>query len=63
MIDFRDNLKDKPYILLRNFYKKALDFNQKNIEAIAISSYNKNDNEVNSRFGAIVRTLVGKSFV
>ena len=50
MIDFRDNLKDKPYILLRNFYKKALDFNQKNIEAIAISSYNKNDNEVNSRF-------------
>ncbi len=50
MIEFRKNSEDKPYIILRDLYKKALDCNQMNIEAIVISSYNKNDNEVNSRF-------------
>lgn len=50
MISFKNNNKSKPFIWIRNLYKKALNSNQQNIEAISIASYNKHLNEVNSRY-------------
>ena len=50
MINFINNNEEAPYVRLRSFYNIALEANQKNIEAIAISSYSKVLNEVNSRF-------------
>lgn len=47
-INLRDN--SKPYDYFERLYNKALDANQKNIEAIAISSYNPKREEVTSRY-------------
>ena len=49
MIIFNNKNKSEPYRLLFNFYNHALSANQKNIEAIQVSSFNKNTNEINSR--------------
>jgi pyridoxamine 5'-phosphate oxidase len=50
MIKF-DNLKqDAPYMLLKEKYDEALQADQKNIEAISISSFNKKNNEVDCRY-------------
>ena len=50
MIEIRRVLNDVPYIRFNTIYKKALDLKEGNIEAICISSYNKDIGEVNSRF-------------
>lgn len=50
MIKFNELSKDKPYIELETRYESALKMNQKNIEAISISSFSKELNEVNSRY-------------
>ena len=50
MITFNNISKDKPYQILSKKYDEALSANQKNIEAIAISSYSNESREVNSRF-------------
>jgi len=50
MIELKENSREKPYLILRDLYKKALSNSQKNVEAISISSYDKEKNEVNSRF-------------
>ena len=50
MIKFKNLSTEIPYKLFEEEYKKALNVNQKNIEAISISSLSKNLNEVNSRF-------------
>tara|TARA_Y100000385_G_C13073506_1_gene630232 strand:- start:113 stop:718 length:606 start_codon:yes stop_codon:yes gene_type:complete len=50
MINFINISSTKPYKIFRNYYSKALLNNQKSIEAIAISSFNKTTNEVESRF-------------
>ncbi len=50
MITFNNICEDKPYQILREKYDEALSVNQKNIEAIAISSYSNESKEVNSRF-------------
>jgi pyridoxamine 5'-phosphate oxidase len=50
MIQFKNIDQEKPYQLLKETYDKALGEGQKGIEAISISSYNKMDNEVNSRY-------------
>lgn len=50
MIDFFQISNEIPYRVLKQEYDKALNANQNNIEAICISSYSKNLNEVNSRF-------------
>mgnify|MGYP001300829207 CR=1 FL=1 len=50
MINFLNNNEETPYVRFRSFYNIALEANQKNIEAIAISSYSKELNQVNSRF-------------
>ena len=50
MIIFKDLNSAEPYQKLKELYEKAHLSNQKNIEAISISSYSKVLNEVNSRF-------------
>ena len=49
MINFIDINTSKPYLKFVSYYNKAIR-NQKNIEAICISSYNKKLNEVDSRY-------------
>ncbi len=50
MIKIIDNNKAKPLKIFKNYYNKALNSNQDNIEAIAISSFDTLKNEVESRF-------------
>lgn len=50
MITFNNLNSEKPYRILKEKYEKALELGQKNIEAISISSYNKNLKKVDSRF-------------
>ena len=50
MIELINIEKSEPYVKFLNFYNKALKSRQENIEVINISSYNKNLNEVHSRF-------------
>ena len=50
MIKFYDLSKDKPYLILKEKYDEALNEGQKDIEAISISSYNKELDEVHSRY-------------
>ncbi len=50
MISFLNNSSLKPYIKFKEKYDAASSLNQKNIEAISISSYSTESKEVNSRF-------------
>ena len=50
MIKFNNLNQEKPYLLLKRKYDKALHANQKNIEAISIASYNNKKQEVDSRY-------------
>ena len=50
MIELNNLENSEPYIIFKNFYKNALEKKQDSIEAISISSFNKNNNEVESRF-------------
>jgi pyridoxamine 5'-phosphate oxidase len=50
MINFKQISQETPYLILKNKYAAAVNANQKNIEAISISSYSKKLNEVNARF-------------
>ncbi|MDA9842447.1 pyridoxal 5'-phosphate synthase [Gammaproteobacteria bacterium] len=50
MIKFNNLSTEEPYKILKQKYDEALNRGQKNIEAISISSYNKDENEVNSRY-------------
>jgi len=50
MIKFKNIIQDKPFILFREKYELALYAAQKNIEAISISSFNRENNEVDSRY-------------
>lgn len=49
MIKFLNKNNSIPYSKLRNYYQDALTAKQPGIEAISISSFNKNTQEVNSR--------------
>ena len=49
MIKFNELCKEEPYLELQARYENALKMKQKNIEAISISSFSKELNEVNSR--------------
>lgn len=49
MIEIIDLDSNEPYDLFLTTYKKALESNQKSVEAISISSFNQKTNEVNSR--------------
>lgn len=50
MIKFTNIKQEKPYLLLKSKYDEAINSGQKYIEAISISSYNNEDNEVDSRY-------------
>ena len=50
MIKFNNLNQSMPYQLLKKKYDEAVDAGQKGIEAISISSYNKELNIVDSRF-------------
>lgn len=50
MIKFININKSIPYKKFINLYEKALNNNQRSIEAVSISSFNKSSNEVESRF-------------
>lgn len=50
MIKFINLRKEIPYLILKNKYDEAINKGQENIEAIAISSFNKESEEVNARF-------------
>jgi pyridoxamine 5'-phosphate oxidase len=49
MISFTDLSKTDPYIIFKSFYDRAIQAKQNNIEAISISSYDKENSEVESR--------------
>jgi len=50
MIEFKNLNQEIPYQLLKKKYDEALDLGQENIEAISISSFNKEINEVDCRY-------------
>ena len=50
MIQFNNLNQEVPYLLFKKKYDEAIDAGQKAIEAISISSYNKDMNEVDSRY-------------
>lgn len=50
MIKIKKMSREEPYIKFKQFYEKALNSGESNIEAVCISSFNKNLQEVNSRF-------------
>jgi pyridoxamine 5'-phosphate oxidase len=50
MIQFNNLNQGIPYLLFKEKYDEAVDAGQKSIEAISISSYNTEINEVDSRF-------------
>jgi pyridoxamine 5'-phosphate oxidase len=50
MIKFNSLSSETPYILFKAKYDQALKAGQKSIEAISISTFNKNMNEVDSRY-------------
>ncbi len=50
MIQFNNLSQEIPYQILKEKYDKAIAAGQKGIEAISISSYNKELNEVDSRY-------------
>jgi pyridoxamine 5'-phosphate oxidase len=50
MINFNNLNQETPYQLLKEKYDEAVDAGQRAIEAISISSFNKEANEVDSRY-------------
>ena len=62
MIDFKDLDQSKPYKLFKDLYEKAVIENQKNVEAISISSFNSKKREVESRF-VNIKLLKGMEFI
>jgi pyridoxamine 5'-phosphate oxidase len=62
MIKFNKLSQEPPFILLNDKYNEALSNNQKNIEAISISSYKKETNEVDARY-VNLKIISGKEFI
>lgn len=62
MIKFNDLNKEKPYLIFKEKYDEATDAGQKGIEAISISSYNKDLNEVNSRY-VNLKYIINNEFI
>lgn len=50
MIEFNKMSQEAPFIIFKKKYEEALSAGQKSIEAISISSFNKQINEVDSRY-------------
>ena len=50
MIQFNELNQEMPYLVFKEKYNESLNAKQKNIEAISISSFNKEMSEVDSRY-------------
>lgn len=50
MIKFKNICQDKPYLIFKDLYNRSIEAGQKNIEAICISSFSSETNEINARF-------------
>lgn len=62
MIIFKNPINQKPYSIFKEKYDEANKLNQKNIEAIAISSYDLSAEQVDSRF-VNLKFIDGKEFI
>ena len=62
MIKFTKLNQETPYLNFKKKYDDALNANQKNIEAICISSYSKKLKEVNARF-VNLKFIADKNFI
>jgi pyridoxamine 5'-phosphate oxidase len=62
MIDISNISDDAPYSEFKKKYKNAIENNQKNIEAICLSSYSSTTEEVNSRF-VNIKQIIDKEFI
>ena len=62
MIKFNNLSQEVPYLIFKEYYDRASKAEQNNIEAIAISSYNKEEEEVDSRF-VNLKFIEGKQFI
>lgn len=60
MIEFHNLDKSEPFQKFKEYYSRALSFEQKNIEASVISSFNKINNQSNSRIVNIKFLLKNK---
>ena len=62
MIQFDNLSQELPYQVFKEKYENSLNAKQKNIEAICISSYSSEDNEVNARY-VNLKFVSGKKFI
>ena len=62
MIKFNKLSHEAPFILLKDKYNEALRKNQRNIEAISVSSHIKETNEIDSRY-VNLKIINGKDFI
>ena len=62
MFEIKDLSNEIPYLIFEEKYKLAIDEGQKNIEAISISSYNKELDLVDSRY-VNLKFVDGKKFI
>lgn len=62
MIILKNLSKESPYQVFKSAYEKSLKSKQKNIQALCISSYCVDKNEVNSRY-VNLKIINGKEFI
>tara|TARA_B100000900_G_scaffold414503_1_gene441312 strand:- start:484 stop:1080 length:597 start_codon:yes stop_codon:yes gene_type:complete len=62
MIEFKNLSNEEPYIIFKTKYLDAINAGQTRIEAISISTYNKEKNEVDSRF-VNLKFVDGEQFI
>ena len=62
MIQFNKLNQEVPYLLFKEKYEEALDAGQKSIEAISISSFNKETGEVDSRY-VNLKSIINDEFI
>ena len=62
MIQFNNLNLETPYLIFKSKYDDALNADQKGIEAISISSFNKETNEVDSRY-VNLKFIVNDEFI
>ena len=62
MINIEKISSTEPYKRFRNFYNKAFDADQKVIEAISISSFDRQNNEVESRH-VNLKYIIGEEWI
>ena len=62
MIKFNNLNQEIPYLILKKKYDKAINAGQKGIEAISVSSYNKAENEVDTRY-VNLKFIINEEFI